>query len=201
LNQFARLLCAIEYSVMTISKDEAQQALRDIEASRLAMREIIRTHRGHLYLWLWGGIFIVTPILYMLQPGKYWVVANWLAVGGTVASFVIGWSQGQQIRKKVDRRFVAICICLLAFGYGVWPVFLGAPHSNKAAYGYGLLLWMQIYMVAGIWFRNYWLWIGAAVTALLLAGYVFFPAEFWEFSLLGGVTLVTSGIYVRFFWN
>jgi hypothetical protein len=189
----------IEFSVMTISKEEAQQALREVEASRRAMRDVIRAHRGHLFLWLWGGIWIANPVLMLVDPTRYWVVANWITIGGAVASFAIGWGQSRQIRSKIDGRFVAICVALLAFGYAVWPVFLGPFHSYKAAYGYGLLIWMQLYVVAGIWFRNHWLWIGAGVTALIMVGYIFFPAAFWEFSLLGGVTLVTSGVYVRFF--
>jgi hypothetical protein len=196
-----RLLCIIEYSIVNISKEEAEQALRDIEASRLAMRDVIRSHRGHLFLWLWGAIWIAIPVLFILNPERYLAAANWLTVLGAVGSFAIGWGQGRQIRAKVDKRFVATCITLLVFGYGVWPIFLGSPHSYKAAYGYGLLLWMQIYMVAGIWFRNYWLWIGAGVTALLLVGFLFFPAQFWWFSLAGGATLVATGFYVRFVWR
>ena len=52
LNLFDRLLCMAEYSVMNISPDEAAKALNEIEASRAAMRQAIRAHRGHLYLWL-----------------------------------------------------------------------------------------------------------------------------------------------------
>jgi predicted lysophospholipase L1 biosynthesis ABC-type transport system permease subunit len=186
---------------MNISKEEAEQALRDVAASRLAMREVVRAHRGHLYLWLWGTVFIAIALLNWVFAEKYWVAGNWISAGGVVASFLIGWSQGHQIRSKVDRRFLAVCFALLAFGYGVWPVFLGAPHSVKASYGYSLLIWMQIYVVAGIWFRNYWLWIGLSVTALLLAGYVLFPGAFWAFSLVGGATLVGTGFYVRFCWR
>jgi hypothetical protein len=186
---------------MTISKEEAAQALRDVEASRLAMREAIRTHRGHLYLWLWGTVFIAIALVNWLSDERYWMAGNWFSVAGILATLLISWIQGRRIRSKRDLRFLAVCITILAFGYVVWPTFLGAPHSAKSGFGYGILLWMQVYMVAGIWFRNYWLWIGAAVTALLLAGFLLLPAAFWGCATLAGLTLVATGFYVRFGWK
>jgi hypothetical protein len=186
---------------MNITKEEAERALKDVEASRMAMREIVRMHRGHLYLWLWGTVFMAVALINWVFDERYWKASNWISVAGLVATLLIGWRQGRQIRSKLDKRFLAVCFTILAFGYLVWPVFLGAPQSVKAAYGFSLLIWMQIYIVAGIWFRNYWLWIGTSVTALLLAGYVIFPGAFWAFSLLGGATLVGTGFYVRFGWR
>lgn len=183
---------------MNISKEEAVQALRDVEASRAAMSEAVRTHRGHLYLWLWGSVFSAIALLNWVFGETHWMVGNAISISGVAATIVIGWIEGRQIRSKVDRRFLAVCIIILVFGYGVWPVMLGTPQTCKAAYGFGLLIWMQVYMVAGIWFKNYWLWIGASATALILAGFIFFPAAFWGFCLLTGLTLVVTGFFVRF---
>jgi hypothetical protein len=186
---------------MKISKEEAEQALRDIEVSKEAMRTLVRFHRGHLFLWLWGTVFIVVAALDWISSQRFWVPGNWIFGGAVVATVLIGWGQGRTIRSPIDKRFLAVCFTLLAFGYFVWPSFLGLPHSDKAAYGYGLLIWMQVYMVAGIWFRNYWLWMGVAVTVLLVAGYLLFPGAFWACCILGGATLVATGFYVRYGWR
>jgi hypothetical protein len=186
---------------MTISKEEAQQALRDIEGSRLAMREAIRTHRGHLYLWLWGTAFIGIALVNWISGERYWMAGNWISIAGLVATFAIAWAQAQRIRRKPDMRFISVIIAVLGFGYLVWPTLLGAPHNAKSGFGYGLLLWMQVYVIAGIWFRNYWLWIGLGTTALLLTGFLFVPAAFWACAILAGLTLVATGFYVRFGWK
>ncbi len=186
---------------MNISPEEAARSLREIEASRSAMRSLVRTHRGHLYLWLWGSIWIVVSLLNWVDAPRFWAVSNWISVAGLVATFAIVVAQRRQVRSRLDRRFLAVCAVLLAFGYGVWPVFLGQPHTYKSAYGYGILVWMQIYIIAGIWFDNYWLWMGVAMTVFILAGFLLFPAIFWMWPLLGGVTLLGTGFYVRLFWK
>jgi hypothetical protein len=183
---------------MNISREEAEKALGEVEATRVAMREVIRSHRGHLYLWLWGSVFIAIALTNWLSNERDWRAGNWISAAGIVATIVIGWVEGQQIRSKVDKRFLAVCVAILGFGYVVVPTLFGAPHNPKTGYGYSLLIWMQIYIVAGIWFRNYWLWIGIVVTALILAGFLFFPAAFWGCCVIAGATLVGTGFYVRF---
>jgi hypothetical protein len=99
-----------------------------------------------------------------------------------------------------------VCAILLVFGYLVWPFLLGDLHSisfrsYKGVYAYFTVIWMQIYMVAGIWFDNFWFWIGLSVSACLIAALIFAPAVFWAVPLLFGFVLVGSGFYIRFCWR
>jgi hypothetical protein len=185
---------------VNISPEEAARALHEIEASRTAMRVTIRAHRGHLFLWIWGCVWIAIALHDGFAVPKV-SFANWVSAAGIVATVIVGFVQGGQIRSPINKRFIAVCVTLLLFGYGVWPVIFGGFHSYQAAFGYSTLIWMQLYIVAGIWFNNYWLWVGIAVSALILAGFIFFPAIFWVFMLLCGLTTVCTGIYVRFFWR
>lgn len=198
---------------MNISPEEAAKALQEIEASRSAMRLAIRAHRGHLYLWLWGCVWIAMSVLNWLYDYKAGL-ANWLIVGaGLLVTLGIGLFQGARIRSRIDMRFAAVCTVLLTFGYLVWPVFFGLRgygalaafwggfHSYKAAFGYFTVLWMQVYVVGGIWFDNILLWIGLVVTALVLATFLFIPALFWALTILCGAVLLGSGFYVRYIWR
>jgi hypothetical protein len=182
---------------MNISPEEAATALREIEASRSAMRRAVRDHRGHIYLWIWGGIWMAISVLEALDVAHLAMLTNAISVAGLAATAVSILVQRRQVRSRFDKRFLAVCAVLLVFGYLVWPTFLGQPHGFTAGYGYGILIWMQIYIVAGIWFDNYWLWIGLAMTVLIVAGFLFFPAFFWVGPLIGGATLVGTGIYLR----
>ena len=185
---------------MNITPEEAAEALREIESSRLAMRSAIQSHRGHYYLWLWGFIWILTSIVCWYDPTRFWP-ATALSGAGIVASFIIASLQGSRVRSRIDKRFVWVCVATLVFGYGAWPIVLGPPHSYKSAFGFGIVIWMQLYVIGGIWFDNYLLWVGIAVTALTLAALLFFPGLFWGFTLLCGVTLVATGYYIRYFWR
>jgi hypothetical protein len=165
------------------------------------MRATIQAYRGHLYLWLWGLIWIAISLLNWTEGTRYQAASGWLSAAGCVASFLIGIIQGRQVRSRVNKRFVAVCISILLFGFVAWPIVLGPPHGYKSGFGLGTLVWMQIYIVAGIWFDNYLLWVGIAATALILAGLVFLPGLFWACTLLAGAVLVGTGFYVRYGWR
>jgi hypothetical protein len=186
---------------MNISSEEAAVALREIEASRTAMRNALRTHRGHLHLWLWGVIWIITSTLNWVY-GVQALHANWWIQGtGVVLSLVIGFVQSRQVQGKIDRRFIGVCATLLVFGYVIWPVLFGGFHSYKTAYAYFTVLWMQLYMVGGIWFDNFWFWIGLVVTILTVGSLLLAPASFWAVTLLFGFILIGSGFYMRYGWR
>jgi hypothetical protein len=190
---------------MNISPEEAAQALQDIEASRLAMRRAIQTHRGHLYLWLWGCIWVAVSIINWMYEQRALPAMLWIMGAGCVATAVIGSVQGGQIRARIDPRFAKVCATLLFFGYLVWPYLLGDLRSYdfrsyKGAYGYFTVIWMQLYMVAGIWFDSFWFWVGLAVTVVIVATLMFAPALFWGATLLLGLVLFGSGFLVRNTW-
>jgi len=191
---------------MNISPEEAAQALREIEASRSAMRRAIQTHRGHLYLWLWGCIWVVVSIINWMYEQRALPAMLWIMGFGCLATVVIGMVQGGQIRARIDPRFMKVCATLLIFGYCVWPFLLGDLRSYdfrsyKGAYGYFTVIWMQLYMVAGIWFDSFWFWVGLAVTVIIVTTLMFAPALFWGATLLLGLVLFGSGFLVRNTWH
>ncbi len=196
-----RLLCMVELSAMNLSSGEAAEALQNIEASQQAIRVALKGYRGHLYLWLWGCIWIAMALLNW-RDGQAAANTNFgISAAGVVATLAIGFVQSRKIRGKVDRRFIAVCLSLLVFGYAIWPFFFGGiPHSYKAAYGYFIVIWMEIYMVAGLWFDNNlrWFWIGFAVTLAVVATLLLLPALFWPLCAGLGAALVACGFYIRF---
>jgi hypothetical protein len=182
---------------MNISPEEAAAALREVEASRSAMRRAIRDHRGHVYLWIWGTVWTLLALLEAAQAPHLLLLTNSLGIAGIVTTFSFVFFQRRQVRTTFDKRFLAVCGALLGFSYLVWPMFLGQPRGFQAGFGYSILVWMQVYIVAGIWFDNYWLWIGIVMTVLIVAAFLLFPAYFWIGPLIGGLTLVTTGFHLR----
>src|SRR5579871_5496428 len=171
---------------MQISPEEAAAALRDIESSRAAMRRAVRDHRGHIYLWIWGTVWVCLSLLEAFRVPHLPACTNAVAIAGLVVTVVFVIVQRRQVRTTFDKRFLGVCGALLGFGYLVWPTLLGQPRSFQAGFGYSILIWMQVYLVAGIWFDNYWLWIGIVMTVVILAAFLLFPAYFWIGPLIGG---------------
>jgi hypothetical protein len=185
---------------MNISSEEAAQSLRDIEVSRLAMRRAIMANRGPYQLWIWGIAWMAMAVMRGLNHPRFWVPILWISCAGIVCSIVIGIAQSGRFRAKLDKRFIAVCATLLVFGYGIWPTF-SQFRTYDSAYAYQTVLWMQIYIVGGIWFDTFLLWVGIVVTALMLGGFLVFPAYFWIAAFLSGVTLFASGFYIRNCWD
>jgi len=186
---------------MNIAAEEATKALEAIEASKMAMRRAIMNSRGPAQLWIWGLAWMAMAIVRKMNYPKFWVTILWISTAGMVASLAIGIFQSGRFRGKLDKRFMAVCATLLVFGYGIWPRFFALFKTYDSAYAYQVILWMQIYIVGGIWFDTFLLWVGLLITALILVGYLFVPGFFWLSAFLSGVVLFCSGFYIKRCWR
>jgi hypothetical protein len=196
-----------EYSGMTdqLPDVQAAQLLESVRQSRVAMRRAIRAHRGHWYMWVWGLIWLIYAVLGYYLDIAALAYINALAIAGTVASFLIASIQRSKIRASIDRRFVAALGALLLFGY-LAPVILGVYDATSTAtfvrvFAYFALLWIQPYILAGLWFRiSFLLWIGLLISLSILLGLLVFSAIFWVwFAIFAAMPLILSGFYVRYF--
>ena len=187
-----------------LTRDEAAQALRQIDESCEAMRRVVRQHRGHLHLWLWGSIWtaVALSVHFFGERATRWI--PWFILPGIAASIAIGIYQARQIKTPFDQRFLRALACLIVFGL-LSPVVTGAsmaPVNHARAFAFFALLAMQVYVLAGIWFDNYLLVIGVAVSALILIGLFVFPQTFWLwFAIFCGGPVLLSGFVVRFAWR
>src|SRR4051812_37078437 len=105
---------------MNLSPDEARRALEAIETSRHAMRSVIRSHRGHLQLWLWGAIWVLMAMAAQFLGLEGVKRMPWLSAIGFVLSAAIAMSQSTRLRGALDRRFIALLAVTLVFA-AVWP--------------------------------------------------------------------------------
>ena len=84
----------------------------------------------------------------------------------------------------------------------LWPLVLRAPVNDQAIFAYIGLVAMLCYIIAGIWFDTYLVWLGLVMTALILVGLFLFSSIFWWWiAIFGGGTLIVTGFYIRYFWR
>ncbi len=183
---------------------DAEHALRLIDHSRAALRQAVRAHRGHLHLWLWGTIWIAMSISVHFRGSGATRFFPFLIAAGIISSIAIGIYQARHIRTPLDKRFFAALGCLVMFAL-FWPFLFGGikgPRADIREFAYYSLVAMQIYILAGIWFDNYLLFVGLAVSILILIGLFVFPEIFWLwFAFCCGVPIVLSGFVVRYWWR
>lgn len=186
---------------MKLSAHEAAAALADVDSARAAMRHAIRAHRGHYHLWIWGVTWVVMPLLAHVggdRAVRYFFLV--IVVGGIVSTWV-GMSQARQVRLPANARFLGVIAALVGFAV-LFPFVLHARADPKALYAYTCLIAMQAYVIAGLWADSYLLWVGLAITALILVGLFAFPGVFWLWmAVFGGGALVGTGFYVRHCWR
>lgn len=186
---------------MQLSPQEAAAALAEIEDARARMRHVIRSHRGHAYLWIWGVAWVIMPLLVFFRGEAASRLFGWICLVAGVASAVVGFTQHRQIRVPINTRLFGAIATLLGFA-AIFPFVLGVRPDLKAIYAFICLVAMQVYVVAGIWTDCYLLWLGLAVTALILIGFFLLPGIFWLWmAIFAGGSLIATGFYVRYRWH
>lgn len=185
----------------SLTPQEAAASLAEIESARSAMRRVIRAHRGHYYLWIWGVAWIAMPLLAHFRGDQAMRYFPWICLAGGIASAAVGFTQSSQIKTPVNGRLIALLAAILGFA-AVFPFILRSGADSRMYYAYACLVTMQAYVVEGLWTDTYLLWVGLLVTALILVGVWCFPGIFWLWmAACGGGTLLATGFYVRHFWR
>ena len=186
---------------MHLTPQQAIEALAHVDDARSVMRRVIRAHHGHFHLWIWGAAWVAMPLLAHFRGDHMANYFGLVALPAGIASAYVGLRQSTQIRMPANLRFIAVLCALVGFAL-LFPLVLGARPDMKSLYAYICLVAMQGYVIAGIWTDSYLLWLGIAVSALLLLGLFFFPGVFWLWmAAFGGGSLIATGFYVRHFWR
>lgn len=186
---------------MELSPHDAAAALAEVADARAAMRRVIRAHRGHYHLWIWGVAWVAMPLLAHFRGDDASRHFGWICLAGGVASAVVGFAQSRQVRMPPNGRLLGVLAALVGFA-ALFPFVLQVQPGVRSLYAYLCVVAMQAYVVAGLWTDSYLLWLGLLVTAIILVGVVVSPGLFWLWmAVCGGGTLIGTGFYVSRCWR
>jgi hypothetical protein len=148
---------------------------------------------------------------YPAYAGLAWM--GLITIGG-VSSWVVGMRNQSSIQSENGRRIGVFWLIL--FGYAaVWLLLLhpaklpqGAewahyqPINDRQISAFFATVPMFAYVVGGLWFGRFFVWLGAVVTAMTLFGFYCLPQWFqlWM-ALTGGGSLIAAGLYIRKSWR
>jgi hypothetical protein len=182
---------------LTIDRNEAAQALSEIDDIARRVRQSRFYHQASLMLILWGALGFAAYLVGMLMPrqaGWVWVCANVTGVIGSIGiSLFIHEKSGL---RTFDWR--AVVAMMLLFGFGLfWAVGIARLPSRELN-AFWATYFMLIYSLVGLWLGPGFLVIGLGITALTLIGYFHVGAyfELWMAFVNGG-GLILGGLWMR----
>jgi len=207
---------------MAISKQEAQDSLKKIEAISVQTRRALVASYASGLLILWGLIWIVAFVgthLYFRGTGFIWKAFNsiggintlWMVLNavGCIGMIVICRRQVYLANptriasaKKVGWRIFWFWTLLFMY-VGVWLSIL-KPDSGLQMNAFVCTVCMFAYIVIGLWFESYFMvWLGLAVTGITLVAYYILPHSYYNLwmAAAGGGAIAGTGFYIRFYWK
>jgi len=179
---------------MTLSPDEAAQALNEIEAAEARSRTAYGYLLGGSYLILWGVIWVFCYSLVDFWPREVqniWLVGSAIGILGSV---VLGRSRRERERRGW-RAFVP-ATGYVVFAFAVLSIL--HPPSVEAVSVVVALVVALAQVQIGVQRGDRITIIGVAVAALTLAGYAWIPMHFHLYmAIVGGGSLILAGFWLR----
>lgn len=182
---------------MSIPRQEAADALRDIEEARQQSAKAYHYQRFSPHLFLWGAIWVVGYAVTYFRPSASLIWAALVPIG-LLGSFFLGgrWSSapaGASHGGKYGVTAFAIFLFITAI-FAILP-----PRSQSQVGAFFPILVALFYALIGIWTGGTRIALLAlALGALTIAGYFWLPQFFllWMAGV-GGGALILGGVWLR----
>jgi hypothetical protein len=184
---------------MSISKDEAAQALIDVHAASGRVRQADAYGRAAPFLIIWGIVWLAADLAWQFAPGfRYaWPVAS---LTGFAASTVMGFmlpreAVGPGERPAGLRHYVSWLI-VVALIFSLFLVM--RPSDGRQVHTVFALVFGYIYLIAGVWVGWRVAALGVALVALSFFG--FLGLGLWYplyMGIVGGGALILGGLWLR----
>lgn len=180
---------------MTISKDQAESALRDLEqvGHRSATLYNYTKMSPHLILWgcVWMAAYGLTDAL-PAKTGLIWLIAD--SVGAALSIYIA--RANDRAASKETRRFGSAILAIVAFTLATFAIL--PPHSGKQVSAFIPMVIAAAYVLLGIWHGRRLVILGALMGVLTLLGFFLLRSHFnlWM-AIVGGGALILSGAWLK----
>jgi len=185
---------------MSVTREEAENAMRDMDQARTQSQELYGYQEASPYFLIWGVLWIVAAVLTTLISGRdglIWLTVD--AVGLVVCTYICVVSA---------RRYSGANGFVYGLRYGAtavaYALFIGmalavfAPVSGEQILTFIVMLISVTYVVAGLWFGLRYAVVGLVIGVLAAVAFFFVPAYVTLIAAgLGGGTLILTGLWLR----
>jgi hypothetical protein len=180
---------------MSLTPNEAADALRDIESAGRRSGQAFGYRYSGRHFMLWGAVWMVGYAGNDLLPrlaGPLWLAA---LVAGAVGSALLSRSGPKGTRKSAWQSvgLVAIIALFITATYAVmWPV------STAQQAAFVPLLAAAAYSAVGLWTGARWIVAGVALAVLTLGGFFLIHSHYSLYmAAVGGGGLILAGLWMR----
>lgn len=185
---------------MTVTREEAESALRDINQARSQSQQLYGYQEASPYFLIWGVLWIFAAVLTTLISGRDGLI--WLTVDavGVIACTYICVSSARRYPGTngfaYGLRYGATAAAYALFISATLVVF--APISGTQILTFIVMLISVTYVVMGLWFGLRYSLVGLVIGFLAVAGFFFAPAYLTLIAAgLGGGALILTGFWLR----
>jgi hypothetical protein len=189
---------------MSISPDEAEEALASIQKMTIKTRHSIANSGATIFLIFTGIIWLVGFLSTQFLTGKI-VPSIWIGISliCTVLSVLLGSRSGKRVRgpsTAIYGKRAALFWLALVF-FCIATIAVAKPADSKQTTMIIILFMMIGQLSMGLLISFSAVWWALPISALTLAGYFLFPNIFylWMGVLVGG-GMIILGLYIRSRW-
>lgn len=196
---------------MNISEEDAKDSLAEIQDVMRKTRRAIASSDASSLLILWGVIWFLGFLGTQFLSGGTLRITSSISIGSPrvgflwlvldAAGFIITWwiVVHAPIRSPLNRRI--FWLWFLLFLYAIVWLALFWPWNPFQLGAFVATIPMFAYVVMGLWFDDFLLWLGLAVTASIIIGFFLIQPYFWIWmAVAGGGSLAGTGLYIRKRW-
>jgi hypothetical protein len=181
---------------MSLSPNEASDALRDITETERRSVSALGYQMAYPHLILWGVIWVAGYSASAAHLGwdPLWLVLSSL---GSAGSFFIGWTMSRGRAKTFDWRYAASFLVFFLFVFALFAIM--KPHDEAQFAAFFPVLVSVYYALIGIWTRGLrMLFLAVALFAITMGGFFWLPQYFdWLMAAAGGGGLILGGFWLR----
>lgn len=189
---------------MEVTPDEAAESLAAVSSMKKRMRSAVANGGAHYYLIMWGVIWFLGFLGLHFLPGgtagRVWMV---LDIIGGLGSWGFGMLVSRRVRKAgVSATSGRIGLFWLAlFAYCMLTIWIAWPVDSRQLAMVVIIFAMLGWIAMGFLLSYSLIRLALFVTALAFGSYYLLPDYFYLcMALIGGGTMIGSGLYIRFGW-
>ena len=192
---------------MNVSQEEAKESLSAVRDATVRTQRAIASAYANPLLILWGMLWIIaytTTHFYLSYAFHIFTAMAMVGGVGTAVICLVFHSKGP-VQETSGPRLgwrIAVFWILLYVYIPIW-LFLLAPFSGLQCNAFICTASMFAYVVMGLWFDSrFMIVLGLALTAATLIGfYILRDIYCLWMAIVGGGTILGTGLYIRSKWR
>ena len=192
---------------MNVSQEEARASLSTIRDASVQTRRAVTSAYANPLLILWGTLWIIAfTATHFYISYAYHIFTAMAVVGSMVTAIICRLFYSRAPFRDDPSELLGWRIAglwILLFVYIIIWLFLFAPFSGMQCNAFISTAGMFAYVVMGLWFKStFMIVLGLAMTGGTLVGFFLLTSYYclWM-AIMGGGTLLGTGLYLRLRWR